>query len=144
MAVTINPVHALGTRVLKVREWTAIDKCGASVTPIAPNNPDTAKFKEVTFTNIGLGPCKIHVAVFSRASFTGSVITTEFNAPSIALFLQYSTEIPLGATLSLKDVYMDYMSFDCNDPTSEPIIAVWLDTVTGEKEDGYLDVIQRR
>ena len=144
MAVTINPVHALGTRVIKIREWTAIDRCGPSVTPVSPNNADTAKFKEVTFTNIGLGPCTIHVAVFNRAAFTGSVISTKLNPPTVALFLQYNTEIPLGATFSLKDVYMDYMTFECGDPTDEPIIAVWIETVTGEKEDGYLDVIQRR
>ena len=56
MAVTVNPVHALGTRVLKVREWTAIDKCGSSVTPVSPNNADTAKFKEVTLTPLEAAP----------------------------------------------------------------------------------------
>ncbi|GAH45873.1 unnamed protein product, partial [marine sediment metagenome] len=30
MAVTIKPVIGLGTRVMKTREWTAIDGCGTS------------------------------------------------------------------------------------------------------------------
>lgn len=145
MPVNIKPVHALGTRIYKVREWTPIDRCGPAIDPFtAPNNADTAKLQTVTFTNIGNGPCTIHVAVFNRGSFSGDVITTRLNGPSIALMLQYNTEVPVGATFSLKDIYMDYMTFECGDPTAEPIVAVWLESVSGETENGYLDVIQRR
>jgi len=142
MAVSIKPVSGLGTRVMKIREWTPIDKCGAAGDPNLQQ--DTAKLKEVTFTNIGTGPCTIHVAVFNRAAFTGSVISTRLNPSTVALFLQYSTEIPLGATFSLKDIYIDYLYLECEDPSAEPVIAVWLESVTGESENGYLDVIQRR
>ena len=142
MAVTVKPVSGLGTRVMKIREWTPIDKCGAAGN--AALQQDTAKLKEVTFTNIGTGPCTIHVAIFNRAAFTGSVISTRLNPSTIALFLQYSTEIPLGATFSLKDIYMDYLYLECEDANAEPVIAVWLESVTGESDNGYLDVIQRR
>ena len=142
MAVTIKPVLGLGTRVMKIREWTAIDKCGTSGS--STTQQDTAKFKEVTFCNINKnGPVVIHVAVFKRSTFTGSVITTELNVSSIGLMLQFNTEVPAGATFSLKDFYMDYLYLECANAEPEPIVAVWVNSET-ETETGYLDVIQRR
>jgi hypothetical protein len=142
MAVTIKPVFGLGTRVMKLNEWTAIDKCGTSGSSAAQQ--DTAKFKEVTFCNIHPNtPVVIHVGVFKRSSFTGSVITTELNTSGFGLMLQFNTEVPVGATFSLKDFYLDYLFLECEDAGAEPIVAVW---VKSEKatETGYLDVIQRR
>jgi len=142
MAVTVKPVIGLGTRIMKIREWTAIDKCGAAGD--SNMQQDTAKFKEVTFCNINKnGPVVIHVAVFKRAAFTGAALTTELNTPDIALMLQYNTEVPIGATFSLKDFYMDYMFSECEDGGAEPVVAVWIASAV-ESETGFLDVIQRR
>jgi len=142
MAVTVKPVVGLGTRVMKIREWTAIDKCGAGGD--SNTQQDTAKFKEVTFCNINKnGPVVIHVAVFKRSAFTGAALTTELNTPNIALMLQYNTEVPIGATFSLKDFYMDYLFLDCEDSEPEPVVAVWVAS-GAETETGFLDVIQRR
>lgn len=142
MAVTVKPVLGLGTRVMKIREWTPIDGCGTSGS--STMQQDTAKFKEVTFCNlIKAAPVVIHVGVFKRSTFTGSVITTELNNASIGLMLQYETEIPVGATFSLKDFYMDYLHSGCVDAGAEPIVAVWVYS-SKASETGYLDVIQRR
>ena len=142
MPVTVKPVIGLGTRVMKIREWTPIDQCGTSGS--SSLQQDTAKFKEVTFCNIHpTNSVIIHVGVFKRSTFTGSVITTELNTADIGLMLQFNTEVPIGATFSLKDFYMDYLGLKCADTEAEPIVAVWAYSAK-ENEKGYLDVIQRR
>jgi len=142
MPVIIKPVIGLGTRVMKIREWTPIDKCGPS--GVSDMQQDTAKFKEVTFCNINKsGPVVIHVGVFQRGTFAGGVLTTELNPPDVALMLQYNTEVPVGATFSLKDFYIDRLYLECGDSQNEPIVAVWVSSEK-ETETGYLDVIQRR
>lgn len=142
MAVTVKPVVGLGVRIMKIREWTAIDMCGPAGDSAAQQ--DTAKFKEVTFCNIlKTGPVTIHVAVFNRSAFQGAALTTELNAANVALMLQYETEIPVGATFSIKDFYMDKFWSNCEDMGDEPVVAVWV-AADGETETGFLDVIQRR
>lgn len=144
MAVTVKPVVGLGTRVSKPNEWTPIDQCG----PAGDSNAqqDSAKSKEITFCGINKnGPCTIHVGVFKRGAFAGTVLTTEINTPDIMLFLHYNVEIPLGVTFSIKDVYMDYFYSVCEDLGGEPVVAVYVAN-GGELPEGgaYLDVIQRR
>ena len=142
MAVTIKPVIGLGTRVMKTREWTPIDACGTSGNSALQQ--DTAKFKEVTFCNLlGRDAVVMHVAVFKRASFTGSAITTELPASSVALMLEWNKSVAVGTTYSIKDFYMDKLYSECDDMGDEPIVAVWV-TPSVTSETGYLDVIQRR
>lgn len=144
MAVTVKPVVGLGTRVSRTGEWVAIDQCGPDGDTNAQQ--DSAKSKEITFCGINKnGPCTIHVGVFKRSSFAGTVLTTEINAASIMLFLHYNVEIPLGVTFSIKDVYMDYFFSMCENMGEEPVVAVYVANGAEIPEGGaYLDVIQRR
>ena len=139
-----NPIVGLGTRVNKKNEWTAIDSCGVSGD--VDVQQDSAKSKEITFCGINKnGPCTIHVGVFKRSTFNSTVLTTEINAATFMLFLHFNVEIPLGATFSIKELYMDKLYSLCQSLGDEPVVAVYVSegAVLPEGE-GYLDVIQRR
>ena len=144
MAVTVKPVVGLGTRVSRLGEWVAIDQCGPDGDANAQQ--DTAKSKEITFCGINRnGPCTIHVGVFNRAAFSGGVLTTEINPPSIMLFLHYNVAIALGVTFSIKDVYMDSFYSVCQNMGQEPVVAVYVANGSELPVGGaHLDVIQRR
>ena len=61
------------------------------------------------------------------------------------LFLHFNVEIPLGATFSIKELYMDKLYSLCQSLGDYPVVAVYVSegAVLAEGE-GYLDVIQRR
>ena len=147
MPVTIKPVYAYGTRIIKPSEWTPVDRCGAAGN--TANQADTAKWKELTICNLGSTDLPVHVAIFDRSSFTGSVPTTEVNPSTISLFLQKGVVIPPGVTYALNELYIDKMHFDCSEETdgNEPLVCVWID-IRGEEGGretvSYADVIIRR
>jgi|5B_taG_2_1085324.scaffolds.fasta_scaffold39969_2 hypothetical protein len=142
MPVTIKPVYAYGTRIVKANEWTPVDNCGPSAS--TATQADTAKWKELTICNLTSADITAHVAIFERSTFAGSVPSTEVNPATVALFLQKGVVIPTGVTFALNELYIDKMHFDCSAEVdgNEPLVCVWI--TVREAGSYYADVIIRR